>query len=487
MTTLTNNPSFINLDQSQSNANYSLANASKASLETTKSFTPPPVPPPHREGLQHFIPHSPPLPATAITATAATQCTVFEEDADYLPSSSLEMATLAGKRRLERLNSVNREFPSFTADNISRLREESKASKDSHQRLFFSRYLLEATKYLRTNPQDLKRTEELKNNMEEEAFKLLKKLASHKVGCADAQFFLADCYGNGLHGLKLDLDKAFTLYVQGSKLNHPECAYRTAACYELGLGTKKNYKHAMQFYRKAANLGDASAMYKLGMIILSGSIGQQKNPREALSWFLRAAQIADEKHPHALHELGLLYENLSNRIPSVIPDLDYARELFSQAALLGYAPSQFKLGWAYENGQLNCPTDPRRSIAWYSRAAEQNYADAELALSGWYFTGAGDILPQDDATAYLWAKKAAEKELGKAEYAIGYFTEMGFGVPMNGKEAKFWYMKAASHGDQKAIHRLQVLEKMSQSIVKRRPTRNKNGKPDAKNSDCILM
>ncbi|KAG1217841.1 hypothetical protein G6F35_008809 [Rhizopus arrhizus] len=243
----------------------------------------------------------------------------------------------------------------------------------------------------------------------------------------------------------------------------------------------------MQFYRKAANLGNASAMYKLGMIILSGSIGQQKNPREALSWFLRAAQIADEKHPHALHELGLLYENLSNRIPSVIPDLDYARELFSQAALLGYAPSQFKLGWAYENGQLNCPTDPRRSIAWYSRAAEQNYADAELALSGWYFTGAGDILPQDDATAYLWAKKAAEKELGKAEYAIGYFTEMGFGVPMNGKEAKFWYMKAASHGDQKAIHRLQVLEKMSQSIVKRRPTRNKNGKPDAKNSDCILM
>ena len=34
------------------------------------------------------------------------------------------------------------------------------------------------------------------------------------------------------------------------------------------------------------------------------------------------------------------------------------------------------------------------------------------------------MLPQSDTEAYLWAKKAAESGLAKAQYAIGYFTEV---------------------------------------------------------------
>ncbi|CEI92148.1 hypothetical protein CU097_002131 [Rhizopus azygosporus] len=457
-------------------SNQSSPYTSEISLTTnTSSSSGPPIPPPHLENVQFYTP-----------APTIRQNQMANKDFDYLPSSSIDMATEASKRRSERIDSVNREFPPASVENIRKLRDESEQSKDPSRRLFFARYLLHAASHLAPNPEYPERTEQLKNNLQGEAMKIIKKLASYKTGYAEAQLFLGNCYGNGDHGLKQDVDKAFALYLQGSKQNHPECTYRVAVCYEHGLGTKRNYRHAMQFYKKAANLSDPSGMYKLGLILLDGLIGQQKNPREAISWFLRAAQIADENHPEALHQLGLIHEKESD-IPSVIPDVDYARELFSQAAVLGYAPSQYKLGWAYENACLNCPTDPRRSIAWYSCAAEQNDGEAELALSGWCFTGAEGILPQNDTEAYLWAKKAAEKELPKAEYAMGYYTEMGIGVPKDLDKAKRWYTKAANHGDEKAIQRLKVLERSESTPLKRRPTRNKNGKPTAKSSDCVLM
>ncbi|KAI8981825.1 hypothetical protein BDF20DRAFT_818321 [Mycotypha africana] len=417
---------------------------------------------------------------------------VVTEDQNYLPDSSLQMAIQAGQKRLERLQQpLDSNFPTpISVENINKLREDANqpdADPRKHQ-FFFARYLLDgAVKYLKTNPQDPERARQLRDNLTAEAMKWIKKLASHKVGISDAQFYLGNCYGAGLHGLKPDVEKAFALYLQGSKQNHPECTYRVAVCYELGIGTKKDPRYAMQFYRKAANSGDPSGMYKLGLILMNGLLGQSKNLREAVSWFVRAAQVADEQHPQALHELGLAYEKQDQPLPTIIPDLNYARELFSQAAQLGYAPSQFKLGLAYENGQLNCPVDPRRSIAWYSRAAEQNDPNAELALSGWYLTGSEGILKQNDKEAYLWARKAADRGLARAEYAVGYYTETGVGVAAtNLEEAKQWYVKAAKHGDIKAKQRLQAFTQ-SEAALKRRPTRDKNGKPNSKDSDCIIM
>ena len=87
--------------------------------------------------------------------------------------------------------------------------------------------------------------------------------------------------------------------------------------------------------------------------------------------------------------------------------------------------------------------DPRQSIAWYSKAAVQEEHQSELALSGWYLTGSEGVLQQSDTEAYLWARKAAQAGLAKAEYAMGYFTEVGIGAPANLDDAKRWYWRAA--------------------------------------------
>lgn len=56
----------------------------------------------------------------------------------------------------------------------------------------------------------------------------------------------------------------------------------------------------------------------------------------------------------------------------------------------------------------------------------QGHRDACFALTAWYLVGSPGVLPQSDTEAYLWAKKAAESGLAKAQYAVGYFTEVRF-------------------------------------------------------------
>jgi TPR repeat protein len=279
-----------------------------------------------------------------------------------------------------------------------------------------------------------------------EAFKIVKKLSSS--GSPDAMFYLADCYGQGQLGLQVDTKEAFTLYQSAAKAGHPAAAYRTAVCCEMGHeeggGTKKDPLKAVQWYRRAAALGDPPALYKMGMILLKGLLGQQKHLGEAINMLKRAADFADEENPHALHELGLLYEAQTGN-ERVLRDEVYAFSLFKQAAELGYKFSQFRLGQAFEYGLLGCPIDARLSIGWYTRAAAREEHQSELALSGWYLTGVDGILGQSDTEAYLWARKAAcaEPPLPKALFAMGYFTEVGIGCPRSLDEAKRWYGRAA--------------------------------------------
>ncbi|KAI8850305.1 hypothetical protein BC829DRAFT_425192 [Chytridium lagenaria] len=291
------------------------------------------------------------------------------------------------------------------------------------------------------------------------------------IAAGDALFILAECHGTGALGVAVDHDKAFNLYLQAVKQNHPAATYRVAH---------------FSFFRKGASLGETSSMYKLGMILLNGLLGQNQNIREAVNWLKKAAQQADKNNPHSLHELGLLYEEKNASDPAAA-DPSYSRELFHKAAQFGYAPSQYRLGLCYEYGLLGLPVDPRRSIAWYTKAAEQGEPEAELALSGWYLTGADGILRQNDTEAYLWARKAADKGLGKAEYAVGHYTETGVGVRVDYDEARKWYLRAAAQGNKRAIHRLKELKGVLNPGTDRSRGGDWRNEKDAKNGDCVVM
>jgi TPR repeat protein len=354
-----------------------------------------------------------------------------------------------------------------TSNALETYRQNAKKSQDPEIQLDFAKYLLETAALVLQNPDndiDPVTARKMHNSLINEALKWIKRLSSQGIGLGkgaypEAQFFLANCYNNGSLGLPVDHDKAFNLYVQASKQSHPAATYRTGVCYELGAGTKRDPHRALQFFRKASALGDTAAMFKVGMVLLKGGLSQQPNPREGITWLKRAAAAADAENPHSLHELASCYEK--GGIPSIIVDHAYARELYTQAAQLGYAHSQFKMGVCYEQGLLTCPVDPRRSIAWFTKGAEQGDPECELALSGWYLTGSEGVLQQSDSEAYLWARRAADRALSKAEYAVGYYTEVGIGTDQNPEEARRWYMRAAAQGNKRAVQRLQELKSMN--------------------------
>lgn len=337
--------------------------------------------------------------------------------------------------------------PPVTAEELERLRAAIRQDpNDQASALRLAKKLVEASEALVLNLPDPKARARSREKYLVDAHKILRKL--EKGQNPDAMFFLADCLGRGMFGSEPDHAHAFTLYQSAAKLGHAAAAYRTAVCCEIGNdeggGTRKDPTKAIQWYKRAATLGDTPAMYKVGMILLKGLLGQQRNPREAISWLKRAAERSDAENPHALHELGLLYES-ADKDPDgpIIKDEGYALQLFTQAAELGYKFSQFRLGAAYEYGLMGCPINPQLSIMWYSKAAMQEEHQSELALAGWYLTGSEPVLQRNDMEAYLWARKAATAGLAKAEYAMGYFTEEGIGVPANLEDAKRWYWRAA--------------------------------------------
>jgi TPR repeat protein len=315
---------------------------------------------------------------------------------------------------------------------------------DTESAIRLAKRLIEAADVLVPNVPDPRVRHRARDRYTMDAHKILKKQCNAQN--PEAMFLMADSLGRGLFGGQADTKEAFTLYQSAAKLGHAGAAYRTAVCCEIGQdeggGTRKDPLKAIQWYKRAATLGDTPAMYKVGMILLKGLLGQPRNPREAIGWLKRAAERADAENPHALHELAMLYETAHGN-DAIVRDEKYAFELFMQAAELGYKFSQFKLGCAYEYGSLGCPVDPRLSIMWYSKAAQREEHQAELALSGWYLTGSEGVLKQSDEEAYLWARKAAVAGLAKAEYAMGYFTEVGIGVPANLEDAKRWYWRAA--------------------------------------------
>lgn len=134
----------------------------------------------------------------------------------------------------------------------------------------------------------------------------------------------------------------------------------------------------------------------------------------------------------------------------------------------------------------------------------QEEHQSELGLSGWYLTGAEGVLQQNDTEAYLWARKAAQAGLAKAEYAMGYFTEVGIGAPADMEGAKRWYWKAAcrffpyllpwkgvsltffdtAQNFPKARERLEDLRGGGSRIQKTRVSRSAINKPEG---DCKVM
>ncbi|GAA6010710.1 hypothetical protein JCM11491_002908 [Sporobolomyces phaffii] len=232
-------------------------------------------------------------------------------------------------------------------------------------------------------------------------------------------------------------------------------------------------RRAVGAYEKGVEKGDCGSTYRLAMAYLLGQIGVTADVPKAMALLKRAADTADLDTPQPPYILGMLlsgeFDSPSVQLnTSQIPlDLDEAKWRIERAAYLSFGPAQYKMGFSYEYATLGCLFDPLLSVQYYALASQNGEVEADMALSKWYLCGSDGNFEKNEALAVTFAEKAAARSLPSAEFALGYFREVGINGPIDLDQAKRWYSRAAGHGNVDAKKRLDALDKANPELLNR--------------------
>ena len=243
--------------------------------------------------------------------------------------------------------------------------------------------------------------------------------------------------------VEVEITDADTLYHEGEKFYNA-----------------KNYKKSVEYYRKAAEKGHATAQNDLGFMYQNG-FGVPANDIEAVLWYRKAAE---QELPLSQNNLGWMFENGRG----VAQDYEEAIKWYTKAAEQNFAGSQYNLGRMYENG-MGVNEDISAAKYYYTKAAENGSTIAKNRLDeiineekivvaedqfqeGWKYDNAKEY-----SKAIKWYKKAARQGHKFAQYNLGVCYANSRGVTEDCGVAAVWYSKAAEQGHAGARNNLGLL------------------------------
>ena len=210
-----------------------------------------------------------------------------------------------------------------------------------------------------------------------------------------------------------------------------------AAMYERGRTADETGNHieALSWYLKAADAGDAQAMYNVGNHYAM-AIGVERDYREALRWYTKSA---DAGFPSAMTAIGSMYEQGYG----VEKEGREALTWYQKAADAGDATAMNNIGILYADGKL-VGQDISAATEWLRKAADNGSAAGARNLGLIYYLGYG--VEQDYAQALTWFRKAADAGDAAAMHGIGDMYLNGQGVAEDSAKADEWYQKARDAG-----------------------------------------
>ncbi|KAJ5738279.1 Chitin synthase activator (Chs3) [Penicillium malachiteum] len=263
----------------------------------------------------------------------------------------------------------------------------------------------------------------------------------------------------GKFGYRVDRKEAFRCYSRAAEKGYARAEYRIGMQFESSGEPEKAIKH----YERGVARADSASYYRLGMMILLGQHGQRQDFQRGLEYIRLASQSCDQNAPQGAYVYGML---LARELPQVsVPesflplDLNVSRVNIEKAAYHGFAKAQVKMGASYELCQLGCDFNPALSLHYNALAARQGEPEAEMAISKWFLCGHEGVFEKNDELAFTYAQRAAQSGLPTAEFALGYFYEVGIFVPVDIKEARSWYAKAANSGNKDASGRIDSISR----------------------------
>jgi len=239
-----------------------------------------------------------------------------------------------------------------------------------------------------------------------------------------------------------DLDTAVEWYRKAADANDPTAMHKLALAYYNGNGVDQNIVDTVEWFEKAADAGNSDSMLRLGLIYHAGD-GIEKNLAKALQWYHKAAKA---ENPEAMHNLGAMYyagEGTDKNIPIAVKWLE-------KAATAGNVQAMYNVAVAYYNGD-GIAKDYAKAVEWFRKAADANDVPAMYNLALAYL----DIA--DYTNAKKWFAKAADKGNMEAMYNLGVMYYNAYGVNRDFAKAGQWYLKAAQAGETNAMVNLGLM------------------------------
>ncbi|SPO26320.1 related to SKT5 - protoplast regeneration and killer toxin resistance protein [Ustilago trichophora] len=337
-------------------------------------------------------------------------------------------------------------------------------ARDDRQRVNWAKHML---KYVERNFSDgTKISEPNLVKWTDEAISIIIRNASSPRPEPEALYLRGDLQASGAFPTYLakNLKEAFNDFELSARMGWAPSWFRIGRDYEV-LG---DLTRARDAYDRGVHAADVGCIYRMGMANLLAQLDLPVNHARAVAMLRDAADKADLDTPQPAYIYGMLLAGEFSHVDIPLQLLqsstasasteDEARRRIQRAAYLNFAPAQYKCGWLFEYAQLGCAFDPLLSVQYYSLASQGGEIEADMALSKWFLCGAESFFEKNETLAYTFADKAARKGLASAEFALGYYHEVGVGTERNVDVARKWYKKAAAKDNSDARERLQALQ-----------------------------
>ncbi|KAF5291355.1 hypothetical protein FQA39_LY03506 [Lamprigera yunnana] len=305
------------------------------------------------------------------------------------------------------------------------------------------------------------------------------------AGNAVAMAYLGKIYLDGSDEIKQDNETAFKYFKKASDLNNPVGQSGLGLMYLYGRGVEKDYVKAHKYFVAAAEKGWVDGQLHLGNMYLSkfffyknyflnifclGGLGVKKDYKLANEYFSLASQSG---HVLAYYNLGQMHARGTGMMRSCPTAVEFFKnvaergkwgevlmqahtdykdgkhnEAFVQYALLselGYEVAQSNVAFLLDRNEVPMITSNTgyiRALLYWGRAAAQGYSAAQVKVGDYYYYGLGT--PVDYETAASHYRIASEQQPNaQAMFNLGYMHEQGLGMAKDMHLAKRCYDLAA--------------------------------------------
>lgn len=334
-------------------------------------------------------------------------------------------------------------------------------------------------------------------------------------GSVDAAYMKGECEFFGV-GCEINLEAAVDSFLSALELPNADptsiipSLINLGICYERGTGVNSDVQTALKLYKKAAELGDPNAMYRVGHLMYSSpelknesssariyilraarknhlsamltmglfsekGNGVQKNREDAIRWYTKAVSTEIPSSPdlfdfperfetvsraairariEAQYKLGMLIARYNPSTQRYIQ----AFECVSLAASMGHKGAQIEICKIFVSGgdlkyYYESPFS-REDATFEDGSHEPNVqilADAMNKLGNAFFDGKG-MVGKNQSAAVRCYKRSAELGHIDGAYNYGWCLRHGTGVKENDIEAVRWLKSSADRGNANAAY-----------------------------------